>query len=116
LNASEQQQKALGFIREKVLNVFGSTGVQQVIDRTVRDVLGVVVAYPVEDEGKLSDKKGNVLPDAFLMPRGATALDLAFRVHTDVGKAFKGAIDCRTGKRVGKEHLLREGDVLKILV
>jgi (p)ppGpp synthase/HD superfamily hydrolase len=42
----------------------------------------------------------NALPDVFLMPPNSTALDLAFKVHTDIGKHFIGAIDARTKKRV----------------
>ena len=31
----------------------------------------------MEDEFKLTDKKGNVLPDVWLLPKGSTAKDLA---------------------------------------
>lgn len=110
----EKQERALNFVR-KLLEKHENTGVQQAIDKAVRDVLGGVVVYPVEDENKYSDKKGNVLPDAYIMPRGSKALDLAYKVHTDIGKAFIGAIDCRTKKRIGKDYELKEGDVIKII-
>ncbi len=112
---TEKQKKGLEYIRERVLEPFGSTGVQQVINTAVFDVLKYKVVFPVEDENKWTDKKGNVLPDAFLLPPDATALDLAYAVHTDIGKKFIVAIDARTKKRVGKDHVLKNGDVIKIV-
>jgi len=112
---AEKQGHALEFIK-KLMEEYGNTGVQQAIDKTAYGLLGLIVVYPVEDENKLTDKKGNVLPDAYLMPKGSTALDLAYRVHTDIGDKFIGAIDARTKKRVGKDHLLKDGDVIRILV
>ena len=111
----EKQKKALEFIQEQVINKYGSTGVLECLNKAVFDVLGHIVVYPVEDENKLSDKSGNVLPDAFLMPPGSTALDLAFKVHTEIGQNFICAIDGRTKKRLGKEYLLKNGDVIKIV-
>jgi ribosome-binding ATPase YchF (GTP1/OBG family) len=112
----EKQRHGLEFIRTHVLEPYKSTGVQDIIDRTVYDLLDMIAVYPVEDEHKYSDKKGNVLPDAYVMKRGTTTLDLAYKVHTDIGEKFKGAVDCRTGKKVGKEHRLQNGDVLRILI
>ena len=48
--------------------------------------LGYIVVYPVLDESQWIDKNGNVLPDAYLMKDGDTALDLAYKIHTDIGK------------------------------
>ena len=73
------------------------------------------MVYPVEDENKLCDKDKNVLPDALLMPNGSTALDMAYKVHTSIGEKFISAIDARTKKRVGKDHILKNGDVIKIV-
>ena len=64
---------------------------------------------------KLADSKGNVLPDCFLMPPGTTALDFAYRLHTDLGNNFIRAIDVKTRMTVGKEHLLKNGDVVEIV-
>jgi hypothetical protein len=75
-----------------------------------------IVVYPVENEHKFSDKKGNVLPDVFLMPPDSTALDLAFKVHTDIGEKFIGAIDARTGRKVGADYILKHNDIIKILI
>ncbi|MCD6522690.1 MAG: redox-regulated ATPase YchF [Candidatus Diapherotrites archaeon] len=111
----DKQKKAMEFIK-KYLERWGNTGVQQTIEKAVFDVLGMIVVYPVEDENKLTDKQGNVLPDAYLMPKGSTALDLAYKIHTDIGEKFIGAIDCKTHKRVGKDYELKDGDIIKILV
>jgi ribosome-binding ATPase YchF (GTP1/OBG family) len=93
----------------------GSTGVQAAIEEAVRRLLNLIVVFPVEDETHWTDKKGNVLPDAFLVPRGATAKDLAFRVHTDLGKGFIRAINARTRMVVGHDHAVQDGDVIKIV-
>ncbi|MBN3037271.1 MAG: redox-regulated ATPase YchF [Candidatus Diapherotrites archaeon] len=111
----EQQGKALGFIAS-LLGQFGGTGVQELVDKVVYDFLGLIVVYPVEDETHWCDKKGNVLPDAFLLPNGSTALDLAKKVHTEVAEKMKGAVDCRTRRKIGKDHVLRNNDVVRILV
>ncbi|MFC2174723.1 redox-regulated ATPase YchF [archaeon] len=111
----EKQGKALDFIKS-LLAKFGNTGVQQAIDEAAYKLLDLIVVYPVEDENKLTDKKGRVLPDAYLVPKGSTALDLAYKVHTDIGEKFIGAVDARTKKRVGKDYELKDGDVIRILV
>ena len=112
---SEQQKKALSFVQENVLKKYGNTGVQQCLNEAIFDFLGMVVAYPVDNESKLSDKYGKVLPDAFLIPRGATALDFAEKIHTDFAKTFGGAIDVRTKKKVSRDYKIRDKDVLKII-
>jgi ribosome-binding ATPase YchF (GTP1/OBG family) len=111
----EKQKRALEFIRNNVLVKYRSTGVQPILDELVFKRLGYIVVYPVEDENKLADKQGNVLPDAYLMAQGSTALDLAYCVHSDIGGRFIGAIDARTKKKIGKDYILNDGDVVKIL-
>ncbi|MEM3012618.1 MAG: TGS domain-containing protein, partial [Candidatus Hadarchaeales archaeon] len=66
-------------------------------------------------ENKLTDKDGNVLPDAFLVPKGTTARQLAYRIHTELGESFLYAIDARTKRRVGEDHELKDGDVISIV-
>lgn len=110
-----QQTRALQLVKEKVLDVYGATGVQQAIDQAYFGLLKAIVAYPVEDETRLADKNGNVLPDAYVMKGGSTALDLAKKVHTELAKGFLYAIDARTGMRVSGEHPLKNGDILKIV-
>ncbi len=109
---SEKQESALEKIRD-FLNEYGSTGIQEVCNKIVFDILKYVAIYPAG--AKLSDSKGNVLPDCFLMPHGSTALDFAFRLHTDIGNGFVKAIDIKTKKAVGKDYVLKSGDGLEIL-
>lgn len=111
----ERQKNALEFIKKNVIEKYGSTGVQECLNKAVFDLLEYIPVYPVEDENKLSDKSGNVLPDVFLMPRGSTALDLAFKVHTELGEKFICAIDARSKKRLGKDYKLQKSDVIKIV-
>jgi ribosome-binding ATPase YchF (GTP1/OBG family) len=111
---SAPQKIGLARIAE-VMQKFGGTGIQQAIDHTIREVLGLIVVFPVEDEHKFSDSKGRVLPDAFLMKKGSTPRDLAFMVHTDIGKGFLYAVDARTKMRVKDTHVLQDGDVIRIV-
>ncbi|MBL7051790.1 MAG: TGS domain-containing protein, partial [Nanoarchaeota archaeon] len=53
--------------------------------------------------------------DCFLLKNGATALDFAFRLHTDIGKGFIRAIDVKTKRTVGKDHVLKNRDVVEII-
>lgn len=111
---NEQQRKALEKLAA-VLKKWGSTGIQQVVDKAIYELLNLIVVYPVDDEGKLTDKKGNVLPDAFLVPKGTTAREFAYTIHTDLGESFLHAIDARTKRRLGEEHKLKDGDVIRIV-
>jgi len=111
----EKQRKGLEYIEEHVLRRFGSTGVQQCIDKAVFELLNLIAVYPVEDEHKLCDKDGNVLPDVFLLPAGSTVIELAARVHTDLAEGFIRAVDARTKKIVGADHLLKNGDIIHII-
>lgn len=112
---TEQQEKALFFVKEKIIDVYGSTGVQQCLNEAVFSLLKYMVAYPVENENHFSDSKGNVLPDALLLPQNSTALDLAFAIHTDIGNKFIAAIDARTHKRLAKDYQLNNNDIIRIM-
>lgn len=114
-NLAEPQRKALELIKEKVLDKWGSTGVQETINLTFKELLDMITVFPVEDERSLSDKKGNVLPEALLIKKGSTAKDLAFKIHTDLGEGFLYAIDVKRGLRIGSDHVLNDGDVIKII-
>jgi len=98
-----------------VMKRYGGTGVQQALNRAVFDLLSMIVVYPVEDETHFANKKGEVLPDAFLLRKGATPRDLAFQVHTDIGRGFLYAVDARTRMRVKDTHELRDGDIIRIV-
>lgn len=112
---NEQQQKALNYIRENVLLPFGNTGVQQAINYVYFTLLDMIVVYPVEDENRLTDKKGNVLPDAYLVRRGTTAREFAYMIHTDLGKGFLFAINARTKMKIGADYVLNDRDVIKVV-
>ena len=88
---------------------------QPCLEEAVSKLLNLIVVFPVEDETHWTDKAGNVLPDAFLVPLGSTAMDVAFKVHTDLGNHFIRAINARTKMVVGRDHPVEDGDVLKIV-
>ena len=111
---SEIQKKALDFIQKNILDVFGSTGVQQIMNSAVFDLLKYIGIFP-GGLNNLKDSEGRTLPDCFLLPEGSTALDFAYRIHTDLGNNFIRAIDVKTKRTVGKEHLLKNLDVVEII-
>ena len=111
---SEGQKVALQTIKD-FLKSNGSTGVQECIENAVLDKLDMIAVYPVEDETHFTDGQGRVLPDAHLLPRDSTALDLAYKVHSDIGDSFIRAIDCKTKRIIGKDYELQDGDVIKIV-
>ena len=111
---SPAQVRGLEKVRE-FLAKWHSTGVQRVLEHAVFERLKLIPVYPVEDEGKWTDKDGNVLPHAHLVPEGSTARDLAFKVHTDLGNHFIRAIDAKHRRVVGADHKLAAGDVIKIV-
>ncbi|MBW3012078.1 redox-regulated ATPase YchF [Candidatus Woesearchaeota archaeon] len=110
---NDKQKKAIEFMK-KFLDTHKSTGVQDVLDKAVFELLKYKAIFP-GGVGKLEDKDGNVLPDCFLMPEKATALDFAFRIHTDIGKRFVKAVNVRTRMPVGKEHILKHRDIVEIM-
>lgn len=91
------------------------TGVQDALEYLVYRILKLIVVYPVEDENHWTDKGGKVLPDAILLKEGATAIDLAYKVHSDLGDRFIRAINGRTKRVLGKDYVLQDGDVIKIV-
>ena len=111
---NDKQIKALEFIKSSVLEKYESgTGVQETLNAAVFQKLKYMAIYP--GGSNLADKEGNVIPDCFLMPGGSTALDFAYKLHTDLGKNFIRAIDIKEKKTVGKEHKLKDMDVIEIV-
>jgi len=110
---NEKQKEALESIK-KVLKEYGSTGIQEILNKTVFDLLDYIAVFPAGAH-KLADSKGNILPDCFLIPNNSTALDFAYQLHTDFGDNFIKAIDARTKKPVGKEYKLKHRDGLEII-
>ncbi len=111
---NEKQKAGLDFIRANVLGVYGGTGVQEVLEKAVFGLLRYFAIFPGGTKG-LVDSQGRTLPDVFLMPPKTTALDFAYRLHTDFGKHFIRAINVKTKLMVGKEHVLAHRDVIEIV-
>lgn len=109
-----KQKRVLDMIGD-FMKKYGGTGVQKALDTAVFDVLRMVVVYPVENPSRLSDREGNVLPDAYLVKYGTTALELAEMVHTELAKGFISAYVVNRGKRVGADYRVLDGDVIKVI-
>ncbi len=114
ISSNEKQKQALELIKKNVFEVYGNTGVQQVLNKAVFELLEYIAVFPAGVH-KLADSKGNILPDCFLLPKNSTALDFAFAVHTDLGNNFIKAIDVKTKKPVGKEYRLKHRDGIEII-
>lgn len=99
---------------EELLAKWGSTGVQEAMNHAVFGVKRMIAVYPVEDENKLTDKQGRVLPDVFLVPKGTTAKEFAAKIHTELAKNFIYAVDARTKKKLSADYILKHRDVIKI--
>jgi len=113
-NLNDKQKQGLEFIKKNILEKFSSTGVQQVLDKGVFDLLDQIAIFP-GGVNNLVDKNGNCLPDCFLLNNGSTALDFAYKIHSDLGDKFIRAIDVKTKRTVGKEHKLNNRDVIEII-
>lgn len=113
-NMNEQQKKALQFIQANILDRYGSTGVQDILDKAVFDLLKYIAIFP-GGVNKLQDSEGRVLPDCFLLENESTALDFAYKIHTTIGDTFIRAIDVKKKMVVGKDHKLKNRDVIEIV-
>ena len=102
---NDNQKKALEYIQTNILDVYGSTGIQKALNEAIFDLLNMIVVYPVSDEHKFTDQKGNVLPDAFLVPKGSTPREFAYIIHTDIGKNM----------RISSDYELCDGDIIRIV-
>jgi ribosome-binding ATPase YchF (GTP1/OBG family) len=111
---TDKQKTALDKIKKDVLDVYEGTGVQEILNLAVFDLLKYIAIFPAGAK-KLADSKGNVLPDCFLLSPGSTALDFAYFLHTDFGKNFIKAIDARTKRALGKDYELKHRDALEIV-
>jgi len=112
---TEAQKKALQMVQEKILQKLESTGVQEAVNMAFFKLLNMIVVYPVEDVEHLTDHEGRVLPDAYVVPYGTTARQLAYTVHTDLGEGFIYAVEAHEKKRIGENHVLKDRDVVSII-
>jgi ribosome-binding ATPase YchF (GTP1/OBG family) len=112
---NEKQRNALEFIKNSVLEKFGSTGIQESLDKAVFDLLDYIVVYPVASVNRLTDKKGNVLPDAILVQKGTNLKEFAGKVHTEMADKFIGGIDSETKRKLGADHKVKNGDIIEIV-
>ncbi|MEM4312038.1 MAG: redox-regulated ATPase YchF [Nitrososphaerales archaeon] len=112
---NERQRWALNYIKSFVFEKYLRTGVQFALNVAVFKLLRMNVVYPVYDPNKLSDKKGNILPDAFLLPAGSQVKDLAHIIHSDLAKGLIYAIDAKTGLRLPVNYEIKDRDVLSLV-
>lgn len=110
---SPAQKKAIEFIQKNVLEKYNGTGVQEALDTAVFDLLKYIAIFP-GSAGKQGDSQGRILPDCFLLPPGSTALDFAAKIHTDLVRDFVAAIDVRAKRKIGKDHPLKNRDIVEI--
>ena len=111
---TEKQKDALRFLRG-FLKKYNATGLQESLNKTIFSLLKYIPVYPVENENRFIDKNGDVLPDVHLLKEGSTALDLAYKIHTDIGKKFLYAIDAKNKRRLKKDYVLESHDIIKIV-
>ena len=111
---NEKQKTALEFIQKNVLDVYGSTGVQEALDQATFTFLQYIAIFPGGTKG-FGDRFGNILPDCFLLPPNSTTLDFAYKLHKELGDKFIKAIDVRTKRVLGKEHELKHRDIIEIV-
>ncbi|MFN3910343.1 MAG: YchF-related putative GTPase [Candidatus Anstonellaceae archaeon] len=111
---NKEQKEAL----EKIAIFFkenGGSGAYKVLKKLVIEKMKQIIVYPVEDENKYSDSKGNILPDAFLVKEGTRLIDFASEVHSDFVDYFVGALDAKTKKNLSKEYIIKNNDVIKLI-
>jgi ribosome-binding ATPase YchF (GTP1/OBG family) len=113
-NGTDEQKAALARIKE-FMDRNNGTGITEALNAMAFELLGYITAYPVEDETKLTDKKGNVLPNVKLLEKGKTAHDLAATIHTDIANNMLYGIDARTKMKIAKDHIIKDLDVIKIV-
>lgn len=102
-------------IKGEVVDKYGSTGVQECLNKAVFEILNYIAVYPVADANKLTNKDGNILPDVFLVPNGTTMKEFAFKVHTQLGEKFITGLDAKTKMRLSADHKLKNKDVVSIV-
>jgi ribosome-binding ATPase YchF (GTP1/OBG family) len=112
---SEEQQEGLNQVKEKVLERWSSSGIQNILNAAFFNLLKMISVYPVQNPERFSDHEGRVLPEVYLVPEGTTAKQFASLIHTELGKGFLYAIETRKKMRVGDDYILKDRDVISIV-
>jgi ribosome-binding ATPase YchF (GTP1/OBG family) len=112
---NEKQIRALDFIKQGIMGEYMRTGVQFAINVAVFKLLKMNSIYPVADDVKLADKKGQILPDLFLLKDGSTINDLAKEIHSDLTKGLLYGKDLRYNLRLPVDYQLRDRDVVSLV-
>ncbi len=111
-----KEKEVLINIKEKILEKYSSTGIQEALNQAVFGVLKNIVVFPVSDEKNFTDNDGNVLPDAFVVPFDMNLIEFVKdKIHSDLAKNFIYAVDARTKMRLGESHKLKDKDIIKIV-
>ena len=114
LNSNELDM--LKKIKIKILNQYGSTGIQDALDHASFSMANQICVYPVSDVNNYADNNDNILPDAFLVEKGTLLRDFVReKIHTELAENFIFGIDAKTKKRLGENYELMDGDVVKIV-
>jgi ribosome-binding ATPase YchF (GTP1/OBG family) len=113
-DVSDAQADGLDRIRD-VMAEYDGTGVQTALNDAVFGLLDRITVYPVQNQTNWTDGQGSVLPDAFLLRPDATPPDLAAAIHSDIADGYLHAVDAREDRRIGEDHELAEGDVIKVV-
>jgi ribosome-binding ATPase len=113
---NQKEEETLNNIQEKILDQYGSTGVQQIINYAVFKIIDQICIYPVSDVNNYTDNDGNILPDCFLIKKGTTLIEFVRdKIHTELADKFMFGIDAISKKRLGENYILQNNDVIKIV-
>lgn len=114
LNSKELEM--LSRIKDKILKKYQGTGIQKALNHASFIIANQICVFPVSDLNSYSDNNDNVLPDAFLVERGAKLRDFVReKIHSELAENFMFGIDAKTKKRLGESYELIDKDVIKIV-
>ncbi|MHA1671902.1 MAG: YchF-related putative GTPase [Promethearchaeota archaeon] len=113
---SQKEEETLKGIKEKILNTYKSTGVQEILNYAIFNIVNQICVYPVSDLNNFTDNKNNVLPDAILVKKGMLLRDFVReKIHSELADHFMFGIDARTKKRIGENYELKNNDIIRIV-
>jgi len=113
---SVKELEILKKIKTNLLDIYGSTGIQEGLNHAIFIISNQICVYPVSDIKTFSDNNNNILPDVFLVEKGTKLIDFVReKIHSDLAKHFIFGIDGRTKKRLGENYELKHNDIIKIV-